>query len=101
MSKRYLTEAEAWERIAEAYVCDETAWGQIACTGLCWAIDVLNGRHVLAPGQYGQMRYRLTDTFSPDPHNPFLFWWRRDREGNNQRIYACLLLAILAREDAK
>lgn len=100
MSKRYLTEAEAWERIAEAYAAGETGWGQLATTGVCWAISVLEDRGSISANQAPAMRERLRRTFD-HWQDPTRFWWDRTPKGNAQRVYACLFLAILALEDAK
>ena len=101
MTKRYLTEAEAWRKIAvsfERYALRDQLG--LAWFGLCNAIRMLRHSRAVSDPCADRMLVRLQKTFDPTGQKCY-YWGLDDATERAARVTGALLLAILAEEDAK
>ena len=103
MTKRYLTEAEAWHKIARAYETNKVTEiyqrGDLTWAGLCYAVYHLAGEERISKATESGMNKRLYSTFQPKGVSREVHWWSGGRENWEARAFACYLLALLAEED--
>ena len=96
-----MTEAEAWESIAdymegtgEMVPCD--TFGETNCDGLCSSIYSMADDNVITPRVMHKMMHRLLYVYGRE-HHPTDYYWPEGRVA--PRIKACRRLAELARRE--